>query len=118
MRLLLFLVAAALAAAGCHSTSQALVTEARAAPAGERLSQLVEAHFEEMLALNPVHATMIGDNRYNHRYANNLSDEHRASRRALVERSLAAARRLEPAALGPEHRLTYDIFVRKLESEL
>ncbi len=117
MRTLLFFGIAALAAAGCRSTSQA-TAEVSPTSADERLTRLVEEHFEETLVLNPVRATMIGDHRYNNRFANSLSDEHRAQRRALLERSLEAARALEPAALSPEQQLTHTLFVRQLERDL
>jgi uncharacterized protein (DUF885 family) len=118
MRMLLVLGLAALMSAGCRSNSPSVATKASAASAGERLTQLVEGHFEEMLVLNPVRATMIGDNRYNDRFPNSLSDEHRTRRRALYERSLGAARKLDTAALSPEQRLTHTLFVQELEQEL
>jgi uncharacterized protein (DUF885 family) len=118
MRMLLFLGLAALVSAGCRSSSSSVATEASAASADERLTRLVEEHFEETLVLNPVRATMIGDNRYNNRFTNSLSDEHRARRLALYERSLEAARKLDTAALSPEQRLTHTLFVQDLEEEI
>ncbi|HLL04261.1 MAG TPA: DUF885 domain-containing protein [Myxococcaceae bacterium] len=118
MRTLLFLGLAALVSVGCRSSSSSVAPEASAASADERLTQLVEAYFEESLLLNPVRATMIGDNRYNDRFTNNLSDEHRAKSRALYERSLEAARKLDPAALSPDQRLTHTLFVQEMEQEL
>ncbi|MDY7233330.1 DUF885 domain-containing protein [Hyalangium rubrum] len=118
MRMLLFLGITALVSAGCRSSSSSVAAEASAASADERLTRLVEEHFEETLVLSPVRATMIGDNRYNDRFTNNLSDEHRARRRALYERSLEAARKLDPAALSPEQRLTHTLFVEDVEEEL
>jgi uncharacterized protein (DUF885 family) len=118
MRMLLLLGVAALLSACCRSISPSVATQAGAASADERLTQLVEAHFEETLVLNPVRATMIGDNRYNDRFTNTLSDEHRSRRRALYERSLEAARTLDASALSPEQRLTHTLFVQQLEEEL
>ena len=118
MRMLLLLGLVALVSAGCRSSSPSVAPEASAASAGERLSQLVEGHFEETLVLNPVRATMIGDNRYNDRFTNSLSDEQRARRLALFQRSLEAARKLDTAALSPEQRLTHTLFVEELEEEI
>jgi uncharacterized protein (DUF885 family) len=118
MRMLLFLGIAALVSAGCRSSAPSVAAEASASSADERLARLVEEHFEETLVLNPVRATMIGDNRYNDRFANALSDEHRARHRALHARSLEAARGLDPATLSPEQRLTHTLFVQELEQEL
>jgi uncharacterized protein (DUF885 family) len=106
-------VEAAPAAAPASSPAAAVSPAQEAA-----LQELVEAYFEASLRLNPVRATIIGDNRYNHLWADSLSDAHRAERRALTERSLAAARAIDAAQLGPQARLTHTIFVRRMESDL
>ncbi len=94
---------------------------APAADAGQPLNALVERYFEDMLPLNPVLATYIGDNRYNDRMPNFLGAEYRAEVHALDQRYLDEARKIDPAALGPADRISYDIFVRErqlaIESE-
>ena len=92
-----------------------------AAEASRRLNDLFERYFEEYLELNPVSATYIGDNRYNDRLANDIGPEWRARWHSVNERYLAEVRRFDPATLGPEDRVSWEVFVRErtrqLESE-
>ena len=46
-------------------------------------NQMLEEYYEEDLKLNPLKATMAGDNRYNNSFPNNLSDEHQAATKAF-----------------------------------
>ncbi len=91
---------------------------AHPAAAGAELGRLVESYFDEMLELNPLLATFIGDSRNNDRLPNSIGPEHRAKIKALNERYLADARRLDPTALTPAERVTWDIFVRERERAL
>lgn len=45
-------------------------------------NQMLEDYYEEDLKLNPMKATMAGDNRYNNSFPNSLSDEHQAATKA------------------------------------
>lgn len=88
-----------------------------AADAGQRLNALFERYFEDMLRLNPVMATYIGDHRYDDRLPNSIGPAHRAEAKALNERYLADVKAIDPAALAPADRISYDIFVRERERE-
>jgi hypothetical protein len=77
-----------------------------------RLDQLVDAYFEELLKLNPLLATFIGDPRYNDQLPNSLGPEHRALVRATNARYLAAARQIDAAQLPASKLITHEIFVR------
>ncbi len=85
------------------------------------LNELFEQYFEESLQLNPLRATYIGDNRYNDSLPNFISPEYRARASEMNERYLAAARKIDPATLAPEDRISYEIFLhertREKESE-
>ncbi len=70
-----------------------------------------------MLRLSPVMATYIGDHRYDDQLPNSIGPAHRAEARALNERYLAAVKAIDPAALSPADRISYDIFVRERERE-
>jgi uncharacterized protein (DUF885 family) len=83
-----------------------------------RLAEMVDAWFEEYLALHPVEATYIGDHRYDDRYENWLSAEHRDSVAALSRKYLAMAGGLRPENLGDDDRLTLRLFVRRLNNDL
>ena len=84
----------------------------------EQLDRLAEAYFEEMLALDPVSATSIGDHRYNHLYTASFSEEVRAKSKALDEKYAAALHAVDRQSLDGEHQITYDVFRRNLETAL
>jgi uncharacterized protein (DUF885 family) len=108
-----------LAPAALLGAALALATPvAQPATAGPELERLVERYFDELLELSPLLATYIGDARFNDRLPNSIGPEHRAQVKALDERYLAEARRLDPAALTPAERVTWDIFVRERERAL
>jgi uncharacterized protein (DUF885 family) len=120
LRTYLPIAALCLAAAAC-ATQQA-AAPASAAPAqsasanpDQRLDSLAEAYFEAGLALSPVQATGLGDNRYNHIYTVGFSPDVRARARALDEQYEGLLRAIDPASLDAEHKLTYEIFRRELE---
>jgi len=92
-------------------------TVAPAADAGQQLHALFERYFEDMLRLNPVMATFIGDHRYDDQLPNTIGPAYRAEARALNERYLAEVKAIDPAALSPADRISYDIFRRERERE-
>jgi len=76
---------------------------------------MFERYFEDVLRLNPVLATYIGDHRYDDRLPNSIGPAHLAEVRALNERYLAEARAIDPAVLSPADRISWEIFVRERE---
>jgi len=82
---------------------------------GQALNALFERYFEDVLRLNPLLATYIGDHRYDDRLPNSIGAEYRAEVKALNERYLAEARGFDPATLSPADRISWDIFVRERE---
>lgn len=74
------------------------------------LDELFEAYFEEILELNPLYATFIGDNRYNDRLANSLSPEYLETSRALDRKYLAALLAIDNGDLNGQDLLSYEIF--------
>lgn len=82
------------------------------------LQDFVEAYFEEQLALNPVDATFIGDNRYNDRLPNDIAPEEVAARLAVEQRYLDAALRYDIGQLSAADRLTWDVFVEQRRTRL
>ncbi len=77
---------------------------------GRVLFRLAEDYFEESLALNPLLATYLGDERYNDRLAIDIAPQHLAAVRALEERYLAAAEAMDPDVLDEEDRLSWEMF--------
>jgi len=81
--------------------------------AGEQLNGLFERYFEDVLRLNPLLATFIGDHRYDDQLPNSIGQEYRAEVHRLNERYLADVRRIDVTQLSPADRTSYDIFVRE-----
>ena len=90
---------------------------ASAADAGKQLHALFERHFEDMLRLNPVMATYIGDHRYDDQLPNSIGPAYRTEAKALNARYLAEVKAIDPARLSPADRISYDIFVRERQRE-
>jgi uncharacterized protein (DUF885 family) len=105
--------------AGMPSTAPARAPSAARASQdtdpGAQLNELVEAYFEELLELNPLLATFIGDGRYNDKLPNSLGPEHRALVLATNQRYLAAARAIDATRLSGSDLITHEIFVRELD---
>ncbi len=84
----------------------------------ERLNAMFAEYDEEFLELNPISATFRGDHRYNDRFVNPLTDEYGAQMRSLQERYLERLGEFDPETLGPQDRLSYDIFKLQRENTL
>ena len=89
-----------------------------AADASARLNEIVEEYFDELLALNPVYATFIGDNRFNDRLTNTIGTEYRAASRALEEKYLALIDALDASSLEAQDLLTYEVFKSEREQAI
>ncbi len=99
---------AAVVLGACAQTSSA-----RGGNEDQRLDRLVDAYFEEILKLNPLIATYIGDPRYNDRLANSISPDYVRASTVLHTRYLTAARALDNTRLSPSSQLTRAIFERE-----
>lgn len=119
----LLVLALGAALAGCgQNASQAPGTETSATAAqtaaARQLSQIYADYWEAALQRNPVQATFIGDHRYNDRLPNFLAPEYREETRRFAAEWLAKAQAVDAGGLAGQDRLSYEIFVRNLESEL
>ncbi|MGH7598506.1 MAG: DUF885 domain-containing protein [bacterium] len=92
-------------AASAIATSSAANNEFRA---------LAENYYEEFLQLNPLQATLIGDNRYNHLLLVDISEAHRAKLKTLFEKYLAKAAKLDRDRLAAVDQISYDMLKREL----
>jgi uncharacterized protein (DUF885 family) len=93
--------------------AQSAPAPARSADAGRELNELFERWFEDSLRMDPVLATYIGDHRYDDRLPNSIGPEHRAAAKAMNDRYLAEVRAIDPSALSPADRISYEIFLRE-----
>jgi uncharacterized protein (DUF885 family) len=98
--------AAAALAADAPAAAQAEETKA------QKLDRLYAEYWEEVLKINPITATFIGDPRYNDQLPNFLTAEMRAKGEAFDKRWLETIEAIGPEGLDGQARLSYDIFVR------
>jgi uncharacterized protein (DUF885 family) len=89
------------------------VAAAPSTDAGQQLNALFERYFEDILRLNPVLATYIGDHRYDDQLPNSIGPAYRAEAKALNERYLAEVQAIDVERLSPADRISYEIFVRE-----
>ena len=120
------LLAVALAAAACApqqagpggaSGQPAPAASGASADANRQLDQLADAYFDAQIELSPVAATSIGDNRFNHLYTAGFMPEVRARSTELVNEYARRLQAIDRAALDEEHKITYDIFLRDVQTE-
>jgi uncharacterized protein (DUF885 family) len=96
-----------------RESAEPVAQQTPAPDAGAELNALVDRYFEELLVLNPILATYIGDHRYDDRLPNNIGPEERAKQHELNERYLAAARRIDANTLNGADRSSLEIFLRE-----
>ena len=82
------------------------------------LDQVFERYFETYLELNPLEATGIGDDRYNHRLDFGISPKYRARRASVDRRYLALAGRFDARKLDSHHQLSLKVFLADREQSL
>ena len=108
--------------AGCATTAPGAAApagdSAQASAKAQRLDALYAQYWEESLELNPLAATFQGDNRYNDRLPNFLSEDYRATSRAFTQRWLDTVRSVGADGLQGQDLLSYQIFVRNAEKSL
>lgn len=92
--------------------------EAPANDEAQRFGAWLEQMWEENLALNPVQATAIGDERYNDRLPDFTSEAFRAQQKALAERQAKELERFDRKKLSGQALLSYDILRGDLKEQL
>jgi uncharacterized protein (DUF885 family) len=107
----LLLITTVLLLGGCAALRQP------ATPAA-RLERLVEAYFDEYLALNPTTATDIGDHRFDDRLELPATPEYAAATSELERRYRDAVAAVDPAQLDESARLTREMFLYNRGTEL
>jgi uncharacterized protein (DUF885 family) len=97
------------AAASAQSTQQS---------ASQALAALFTESDEAALQRNPLEALGRGDFRYAGRMPELFSDAYDRAEREAADQELAALRRIDPAALTPAERISYDVFKWQRETDL
>lgn len=93
-------------------------TVAVAQGANAEFDRVAEAFYDELLALNPVLASSIGESRYNDRYSAGFSPTQRAASLALAQKYTGVLRAIDPAKLDPSRALSYRIAQRNLANTI
>ena len=83
-----------------------------------QLSTVEEKYYEDYLKLHPAEATNFGDNRYNDRLYNDLSDSFRAASRRLYQGTLTSLDSINLTALNSQDVVSYDILKKELALKL
>ena len=111
----------ALAIGGCQLTEsssnqvQNSVTEASQQAESVKLTHLLEQHFDESLALQPIYATFVGVNKYNDQFGDPISKESLAKQLAFDKKYLALISAIDKSQLAGQDLLSYEIFKRDRE---
>jgi uncharacterized protein (DUF885 family) len=120
VKLHLPLAALLLATAGISLAHRAPAPPAAAAgPEAEdsRLTQFLDAAFDERISTNPQQLTSLGSKQLYDRL-NDYTDTYRTRQLALEERQLAALRaRFDPARLSPAGRVSYLLFEKEIADD-
>jgi len=119
---ILFLVILSISFVACSShkstTSDMHSVEDEKNMAATKLNTLLEEYWEEFIELNPIFATLVGDDRYDDKFANGLSVDYRTKEIALYTKYLNKVSELDRAHLEGQDRLSYDIFIDLMESNI
>jgi uncharacterized protein (DUF885 family) len=110
------LAGAPASAATDPASNPAISAESAVATAGERAAEarklhaILDAYFEDYLALNPMLATSIGDPRYNDRYAVQISPDWRARAESLERTYLDRIKSVDHRRLERQDLISYGVF--------
>ena len=125
IRPILVAVAAALLAAcagqpqpPAEATPAAAAVADASATASRQLNAIFDEYFEELLKLNPLLATSIGDPRYNDRFEVTIAPQWRARAEKLARDSLARLGEVEHGRLPVPDQLSYEIFKSARERDI
>jgi uncharacterized protein (DUF885 family) len=89
----------------------AITEVAAAGSSDDQLREVVDSYFEQLLELNPLFATSIGDRRFDGQLRVDIGPEHRRRALELEETALESALDIEPRSLTDEERLTREVFI-------
>src|SRR5687768_4092304 len=115
--------ASTLFAEGCRMTRSSEPVTGTSAPrgenasAGQALRALLDEAWETDLKESPTYASSIGDRRYDDRWPD-LSLAAIERRHRADQELLARLRKLSRGSLGPEPQLDYDLFEKKVATDI
>lgn len=83
-----------------------------------RLNTVFNNYWEEHLKLFPFEATFAGDNRYNDLFPNDQTQSFRDTLKTFYQLYLDSVKSFDRSKLTDENKISYDIFVYEMNSEL
>ena len=112
------LLSVTVAPAARAADTQPAAAAATAATEAAKQRQIFDQYFEELLQLNPLLATSIGDPRYNDRYEVQISPAWRARQEALERGYLERIKGIDRSKLEGQDRISHDVFRSAREMEI
>lgn len=103
----LILIASCAIAAGCVTREMTTVSSEDA------FDEFVDNYYEDYLKLDPLEATMIGDNRYNDQLPLDISEQYRRELQAFYQRYQDSLRYFKPSELSLQQQVTHAILRRE-----
>ncbi len=104
--------------ASCKTDGANQVSEEGENNASIAFEEMLDDYYEEDLKLNPLKATMAGDNRYNNHFPNSLSDEHQSALKAYFSKYLEEAKSFKNEDLKDGEQLSKAILLWECEINL
>jgi len=104
--------------AACSGEQAPVEPQSEPVDTAAQLHELFDDYFERNLALNPLRATSIGDDRYDDIFANSIGPEHIEASRALNEQMLARLLEIDRSQLSRQDQISYDMFRLNREQSL
>jgi uncharacterized protein (DUF885 family) len=92
--------------------------ESQPSAEARKLNAIFADYFEDLLKLEPILATSIGDPRYNDRFPVNITPEARARREKFEREYLARVQQVDPKQLAGQDLLSYEIFKSDREDDI
>lgn len=97
--------------ASCKTDGSNQVSEEEGNDTSAAFEEMLDDYYEEDLKLNPLKATMAGDNRYNNHFPNSLSDEHQSALKAYFSKYLEEAKAFKNEDLTDSEQLSKAILI-------
>lgn len=102
----------------CKTDGSNQVSEEEGNDTSAAFEKMLDNYYEEDLKLNPLKATMAGDNRYNNSFPNSLSDEHQSALKAYFSKYLEEAKAFKNEDLTDSEQLSKAILIWECEINL
>lgn len=105
----------------CQSSSEQITSHTKALTKEaiqseeQKLTAILDQHFQENLEMNPIYATFVGVNDYNDQFGDPISADSLAKALAFEKKYLAKIQSIDSEKLTGQALLSYEIFLRDRE---